>query len=90
MKKSASEKPAMPKHSESRGLLLLGISLFLLLSLLSFHIDEPDKNWLGFVGWGVGFAFSWALGLCSYGLIIFFGIFWLAIPFMPPYPFTQR
>jgi len=61
--------------SEVKGLLLLGFSLLLLLSLLSFHIEDHSKNWLGLVGWGLGFAFNYLFGLTSYLILIFAG--WL-------------
>ena len=72
--KKGSEKSPSP-HAEGKGLLWIGLCLILLLSLLSFHMDAPHKNWLGYIGWGIGFGLTWALGLASYGLIAFLG--WL-------------
>jgi len=37
--------------TEGKGLILLGFSLLVLLSLFSFQIEDPGKNWLGLVGW---------------------------------------
>ena len=61
--------------SEGKGLILLGFSLILLLSLLSFHMQEHNKNWLGLIGWGMGFVFNYLFGLSSYLIIAFLG--WL-------------
>jgi len=61
--------------SEVKGLLLLGFSLLLLLSLLSFDRMETSKNWLGLFGWGLGFVANYLLGICSYGVALFSG--WL-------------
>src|ERR1700686_4609053 len=44
----------------------MGLSLIMLLSLMSFHIYEPHKDWLGYIGWGIGFALTWCFGLASY------------------------
>ncbi len=67
------KKSGMP--AEAKALILLGFSLIALLSLLSFHINDPTKNWLGLVGWGIGLGFNFLFGLTSYLVIIFLG--WL-------------
>ncbi len=56
---------------EGKGLILLGASFFLLLSLLSFEMNAPQKNWIGLVGWGVGITCNFLFGLCSYLVIAF-------------------
>lgn len=66
--------------SEGKGLILLGSSLIIALSLLSFHIDEHNKNWLGLIGWGLGFFFNYLFGICSYLIIAFLG--WLGWQFL--------
>ena len=58
---------AIPK--EAKGLLLLAFCLLLFISLLSFHNEEPTKNWLGLVGMGTGMGFQlpfWDLQLSDY------------------------
>lgn len=69
--------PPAKKHSripkEVKGLILLGFSLILFLAFLSFDREHADKNWLGLAGWGLGVAFNFLLGLCSYMLPVFFG-----------------
>ncbi len=61
--------------SEAKGLILLGFSLILILTLLSFHADESGKNWLGLAGWGLAYGFSFLFGLCSFLIPLFLG--WL-------------
>ena len=65
---------------EGKGLILLGFSLLLLLSLLSFYAEEPNKNWIGLAGWGLAWGFNFLFGLCSYFLVIFMG--WLGWQFL--------
>lgn len=65
---------------EGKGLILLGVSLMLSLSLLSFNISDPTKNWLGLVGWGIALAFNYLFGLSSDLIIIFLG--WLGWRFL--------
>ncbi len=67
----------MPKEktipSEIKGLILLGIAVVFTLSLLSFHAQDTSANWLGLVGWGVGWGLNYLLGLCSYPALGFIG-----------------
>lgn len=56
-----------------RGLVLFVIALALLLSLLSFAYGHPAKNWLGVVGYNLGWFFHALLGLGSYAACVFFG-----------------
>ncbi len=80
----AKETPAVKKQSrippEGKGLIFLGFSLILLLSLLSFHAEVPGKNWLGLVGWGLGWTFNFVFGICSYLVIAF--VSWLGWQFL--------
>lgn len=66
--------------SEGKGLILLGISLILTLSLLSFHAEEQSKNWIGLAGWGLAWTLSYLFGLCSYLVTAFLG--WLGWQFL--------
>jgi DNA segregation ATPase FtsK/SpoIIIE, S-DNA-T family len=72
------KKSRMP--AEAKGLALLGFSLIALLSLLSFHMSDHTKNWLGLVGWGIGVGFNFLFGLTSYLIIIFLS--WLGWQFL--------
>ncbi len=65
---------------EGKGLILLGSSLILLLSLLSFHAEDPSRNWIGFAGWGLAFGSTFLFGLCSYLIIAFMG--WIGWQFL--------
>lgn len=53
-------------HPEAKGLALIAGSLFVMLCLMSFVIEEPSKNWLGLVGYGIGWTFNYLFGLTSY------------------------
>ena len=74
----AKKKPSMP--SEAKGLILLGFSLIVLLSLLSFHAMDSSKNWLGLAGWGLALGFQFLFGLTSYLVVAFLG--WLGWRFL--------
>jgi S-DNA-T family DNA segregation ATPase FtsK/SpoIIIE len=80
----AKEMLAAKKHSrfpkEGKGLILLAFALILTFSLLSFHAQDPSKNWLGLIGWGLGWAFNFTFGLCSYLIIAFAS--WLGWQFL--------
>jgi S-DNA-T family DNA segregation ATPase FtsK/SpoIIIE len=69
--------PEKPKSisPEGKGLILLGITLIVALSLISFHMDDAGKNWLGLMGWGIALALNYLIGLSSYSAIAFLG--WL-------------
>lgn len=75
-KKTAKAKSSKTKidtrdTSEIRGLLLLASSLTITLSLLSFALNGPDtRNWLGLIGYGIGWTFNALFGLCSYFISI--------------------
>jgi S-DNA-T family DNA segregation ATPase FtsK/SpoIIIE len=75
MAKAVEEKLKPLAHSEGKGLIVLGLTSIMLLSLLSFHLDDPTRNWLGLVGWGIAWGLNWAFGLSSYLIISFLG--WL-------------
>lgn len=65
--KEKDKKPSPPLLSaEIRGFLLLAVAGMLFLSLLSFAYGHHSQNWLGLVGYTVGFILHVALGLCSY------------------------
>ena len=53
-------------NPEAKGLALIAASLFIMLCLLSFQIDDPSKNWLGLVGHGIAWGCNFLFGLTSY------------------------
>lgn len=73
-KKNKAAQP--PKHdtTEIRGVLLLAASLIMLLSLLSFALDNPSHNWLGLMGQNIGWFFHAFLGLGSYLICVAIGL----------------
>jgi DNA segregation ATPase FtsK/SpoIIIE, S-DNA-T family len=79
-KENGAPKKKSELPTEGKGLILLGFSLITLLSLLSFHTEDSGKNWLGLVGWGLGWGFSYLFGLTSYLILVFFG--WLGWQFL--------
>jgi S-DNA-T family DNA segregation ATPase FtsK/SpoIIIE len=62
---------------ESKGLLTIGVSILLGISLLSFRDGDPDCNWLGLIGYCMSFAWLYLFGLSSY-LYVVFGC-WLGV-----------
>lgn len=82
MPKKKTPKKAPPKNTkkitprdttEIRGLLLLALALTIVLSLVSFATTGPEtRNWLGIVGYGVGWIFNALFGLGSYLIGIYF------------------
>jgi len=59
-------------NPEAKGLALIASSLFIMLCLLSFNIDDPSKNWLGLVGHGIAWGCNFLFGLTSYLFIGYF------------------
>jgi len=74
-KESVSEKKASFRHPEAKGLFLLSASLILCLSLLTLKMGYPSSNWLGLLGYGIGFTLSYLLGISSFFLVAY--LFWL-------------
>lgn len=68
------------KGKEGLGLILLSITLILFLSLWSFQPEDPKANWLGLIGYGIGFAAFYLFGLVSYLFLFFLG--WLGIRYL--------
>ncbi len=73
MAKIAEPEKNTVQHPEGKGLILLGLSLLLLISLLSFQIDDRSSNWLGLIGWSIAFAANYLFGICSYFIVLFGG-----------------
>lgn len=58
---------------EIQGLALLLFIALLFLSQISFRSTSPDANWLGLVGYGIGWFLQYIFGLTSYCVLLFFG-----------------
>lgn len=70
----------LSKHPEIRGFILLGVSIIFFLSLLSYQPNSPKENWLGLVGYGIGFCLTNLAGIGSFlivGYMTAFGFKWL-------------
>ena len=73
--KSSVKKPSFLKqaHPEIRGLLLLACVVLMLLSLLSFAYGHATHNWLGFLGYTIGWISHVFFGLGSYVICFYIG-----------------
>ena len=60
-------------HPEARGLLLLALSLFVFLCLVSFHAGSRNANWLGPFGHTIAWVFSYLFGITSFFVLGFVG-----------------
>ncbi len=69
---------------EAKGLMVYGLSLLLLISLISFKEGHPESNWLGLAGYSSAYGWIYLFGLSSY-LFVFFGI-WLGTHFIANKP----
>ena len=71
-KKTARNNPS-PYLIPVRGILVFSLALTLFLSLLSFAYGHPGRNWLGLVGYNLGWFFHASFGFGSYFLALFIG-----------------
>lgn len=78
--KKASTKEGKPQKREGLGLILFSCALILFLCLISYQPEEPRANWLGLIGFGVGFTSFYLFGLVSYLLVFYLG--WLGVQFV--------
>lgn len=78
-KRESSNKSPSPKvktgKAEVQGLIFLALTLLLTLSLLSFSQGEPEKNWLGILGYAASWLVTYLFGLGAFGLLFYLG--WL-------------
>jgi S-DNA-T family DNA segregation ATPase FtsK/SpoIIIE len=73
MKQKNKKKSFLENHPEAKGLFLIGIAALMLLSLLSFHPQSPRENWLGLVGFGIGYGLTYLVGLGGFLLMFYLG-----------------
>lgn len=59
------------KTTEIQGFLILTFSIILLLSLVSFAYGQHAQNWLGAIGYSVGWMMHSTLGVASYLICVF-------------------
>ncbi|MBS0615789.1 MAG: DNA translocase FtsK 4TM domain-containing protein [Verrucomicrobia bacterium] len=60
-------------HPEARGLLLLALSFFVFLCLVSFHAGSRNANWLGPFGHTIAWVFAYLFGIMSFFVLGFVG-----------------
>lgn len=72
-KKSSPPSQPFPFIVPIKGWILFASSIILFLSLLSFAYGHPTKNWLGVIGYNLGWFFHALLGLGSYIFCIILG-----------------
>ena len=77
IKKISKKKDIQKKHFETRGLFILSLNVFLLVSLITFSKNNPNANWLGYLGHYLAYILTYLFGLSSY-LFSFF-LFWIGI-----------
>src|SRR5579885_732372 len=73
MGKKERQEKAPRKQGEIKGLILLALAFIFSLSFLSFSQGHPEKNWLGYVGYGAAWTMTFLLGLGAVGLIYYLG-----------------
>lgn len=79
MKKKKNQKAQIQKEkkqlpSDAKGHLLIALGALFLLALITFSIEKPQGNWLGFLGYGVSLGAKWSFGLASYLIPLY--LFW--------------
>lgn len=75
-KKTAKKKEEQPKASpEVKGFLTLFLALVMFTSLLSFAYGQGTTNWLGTLGYTIGWILVGIFGLSSYLTILYLGWF---------------
>jgi len=81
------KKSFLKNHPEAKGLLLLALSLMMVLSLVSFHPESAKENWLGLIGYGLGYSLIYLFGLGSFLLVFYIG--YLGIKCLSRTPFEH-
>lgn len=82
-----------PRHrikAEVQGACVTLISIAFLLSLVSFKVGHPSANWLGLLGYGLGYSLRFVFGLGSYSLVIFGGWVGATLLFKNEVPSLKR
>ncbi len=54
------------ENFETKGILVLALNVLFFLSLISFDVNYPHKNWLGFLGYYVSYLSNYLFGTGSY------------------------
>lgn len=63
-----------PHTPEIHGVVCLVLSLVIFLSLISLSLNGFDtRNWLGLVGYGIGWTFNAIFGLSTYAICLYLG-----------------
>jgi DNA segregation ATPase FtsK/SpoIIIE, S-DNA-T family len=65
------KKKKRSSHPEMKGLLFLGLSCLLFTSLISFNYLRPTENYLGVIGYIIGFSSQYLFGLGSFLVVAY-------------------
>ncbi|NGX42237.1 MAG: DNA translocase FtsK [Chlamydiae bacterium] len=72
-KTTRSKKTTSRKTPEVQGWILLSLAFVMIVSLLSFAYGESTHNWLGLMGYTIGWVLTALFGLSSYIIAIYTG-----------------
>ncbi|MBP9842094.1 MAG: DNA translocase FtsK 4TM domain-containing protein [Simkaniaceae bacterium] len=67
------ESEPIQRHPEAKGLIILGITVTLLICLLTFNYGDHSRNWLGLIGYVIAFGCQYLFGLGSYLILGYTG-----------------
>ena len=59
-------KKVKKEHPEIKGMFLLSFCILSIISVVSFYQQDPMKNWLGNLGYSLGWIFNYIFGFGSY------------------------
>lgn len=65
------KKETLALSQEIKGIILIALSLIMGLSLITYNGGFPHLNWLGLLGYGIGFSLYYLFGLSSYLVLSF-------------------
>ena len=77
-KKTKPKRP--PIHPDAKGSLFLSLAVLSFCALWSFRFLEPQRNWLGIVGYVSALGAEYAFGLAAYLFPIY--LFWIGIRYL--------
>jgi DNA segregation ATPase FtsK/SpoIIIE, S-DNA-T family len=88
MAKKKKKKKTTSMHPEAKALILFSISLFFLLSLISFTQDGIDNNWLGSIGYYLALGLHYLIGFGAY--LVCWYLFWVSFKIFKDHKFEKK